>query len=102
MYKVKFSMNGDYKAYGSFECKQFVWGEHEGQLTFWTLEQSSIKDIQNQTIEAETIIAYELKTAPIIHGEDVVLSAFDIRYFNYPLENDEVPHSVHHLLWGLS
>lgn len=101
MYKVKFSMDGEYKAYGSFESKQFVWGEHEGQLTFWTLEKSSTKNIQNQIIESTRIVAYELKSKPLIHGEDVVLSVFDIAYYDYPLDSSEVPNSVHYLLRGL-
>ena len=101
MYKVKFSMDGQYKAYGSFECKNFVVGTHQEQLTFWTLEQSITKNIQNQTIESTRIVGYDLKSKPIINGEDVVLSVFDIAYYDYPLDDGMVPYSVHHLLRGL-
>lgn len=101
MYKVKFSMDGEYKAYGSFDCKNFVWGENQGQMTFWALEKTSTKNIQKQIIESTKIVAYDLKTAPEINGADVALDVFDIAYYDYPLDSSEVPNSVHYLLRGL-
>ena len=102
MYKVKFAMEGQYTAYGSFECKSFVCGEFKEQLTFWILQKDSTKNIQNQTIESSKIVAYQLKEKPLINGENVSLSIYDIAYHDYPLSSDDLPFSVHHLLTELA
>lgn len=101
MYKVKFAMEGQYTAHGSFECKTFVCGEFRKQLTFWILQKDSTKNIQNQTIESSKIVAFQLKDKPLINGKNVSLSIFDIEYYDYPLSSDDLPYSVHYLLTEL-
>ena len=101
MYKVKYSIDGLYKSYGSFECKMFVYGTENGRLKFWTLQTETTESIQGHKQEIERIIAYKLNKKPIIHGEDVVLSVDGIQWFGYPIEENEVPAAIHNSLRGM-